>query len=107
MDFKAHKHTHESNLPTHHSVRRTLVSVHRHVMPPLVDISAGVRTVNVVRDRPDLDQLRVELRDLGATVVTTEEALKQNIAAAELPRPRLGLNCVGGSSSAAVAKALG
>jgi hypothetical protein len=43
---------------------------------------------------------------LGATLVTTEERAKEDIAAAQLPRPRLGLNCVGGSSSAAVAKAL-
>lgn len=68
--------------------------------------AAGVRTVNVVRDRADLQQLREELQGLGATVVTTEEALKQDLAGAELPRPVLGLNCVGGSSSAAIAKAL-
>ena len=43
---------------------------------------------------------------LGATLVTTEERAKDDILAAQLPRPRLGLNCIGGSSSAAVAKAL-
>lgn len=60
----------------------------------------------MVRDRPDLQQLLNELRGMGGTLVTTEERLKEDLAAARLPRPRLGLNCVGGSSSAAVAKAL-
>ncbi len=66
----------------------------------------GVHTINVVRDRPDLQRLREELQGLGATLVTTEDALKADLAAAQLPRPALGLNCIGGSSSAAVAKAL-
>lgn len=66
----------------------------------------GVKTVNVVRDRPDLQQLQDDLQALGGTLVTTEERLKQDLAAKQLPRPRLGLNCIGGSSSAAVAKAL-
>lgn len=66
----------------------------------------GVKTVNVVRDRPDLQRLQDELQALGGTLVTTEERLRQDLAAERLPRPRLGLNCVGGSSSAAVAKAL-
>ena len=48
----------------------------------------------------------VAYQGLGATLVTTEERAKEDISAAQLPRPRLGLNCVGGSSSAAVAKAL-
>jgi hypothetical protein len=46
------------------------------------------------------------LQGLGATLVTTEGRAKEDVSAAQLPRPRLGLNCVGGSSSAAVAKAL-
>lgn len=59
-----------------------------------------------MRNRPDLQQLTDELQGLGATLVTTEERANGDLAAAQLPRPRLGLNCVGGSSSAAVAKAL-
>lgn len=65
-----------------------------------------MHTVNVVRDRPDLPALEEELKGLGADVVTTEERLKGDLAASGLPRPALALNCVGGSSSAAVAKAL-
>lgn len=48
----------------------------------------------------------VMYQGLGATLVTTEERAKDDILAAQLPRPRLGLNCIGGSSSAAIAKAL-
>lgn len=47
------------------------------------------------------------LRGLGADVVASEEEAKQALAAAGLPPPKLGLNCVGGSSATAVAKLLG
>ena len=39
--------------------------------------ATGIKTVNMVRDRPDLQQLREQLQGLGATLVTTEEQLKQ------------------------------
>ena len=67
----------------------------------------GVNTVNVVRDRPGLQALTDVLTALGATVVTTEEELKAHLKEAGLPPPALALNCVGGSSGTAVAKALG
>lgn len=66
----------------------------------------GWVTVNVVRDRSSLQDLKSELRALGADMVTTEETLKADMASSQLPRPRLALNCVGGSCSAAVAKTL-
>lgn len=47
------------------------------------------------------------MRNLVSMQVTTEAELKAAIAAADLPRPTLGLNCVGGSASTAVAKSLG
>ena len=70
-------------------------------------VSPGVETVNVVRDRPGIQALTDELMALGATVVTTEEALKTQLKEAGLAPPALALNCVGGSSGTAVAKSLG
>ncbi|KAL0048172.1 hypothetical protein WJX82_009266 [Trebouxia sp. C0006] len=66
----------------------------------------GIHTVNVVRDRPNLSELEHYLRGLGADIVTTDEKLKAALASADMPRPKLGLNCVGGASSTAVAKSL-
>ena len=47
-----------------------------------------------------------DLMALGATMVTTEQELKQAMKDAGLKPPLLGLNCVGGSSATALAKAL-
>lgn len=69
-------------------------------------LPTGLKTVNVVRDRPGARDLHAELSALGADVVSTEEALKEDLASSQLPHPRLALNCVGGSSSAAIAKTL-
>ncbi|EHA98860.1 Trans-2-enoyl-CoA reductase, mitochondrial [Heterocephalus glaber] len=62
----------------------------------------GLRTVNVVRDRPDIQKLTSRLKDLGAEHVITEEELRKpetkNLFK-DMPQPRLALNCVGGKSS--------
>ncbi|XP_023558864.1 enoyl-[acyl-carrier-protein] reductase, mitochondrial isoform X2 [Octodon degus] len=62
----------------------------------------GLRTVNVVRDRPDIQELTNRLKDLGAEHVITEEELRKpetkNLFK-HMPQPRLALNCVGGKSS--------
>lgn len=62
----------------------------------------GVHTINVVRDRPDLQQLTDRLKAMGATHVIKEETLRRP-EMKELfktcPRPRLALNGVGGKSA--------
>ena len=59
----------------------------------------GARTVNVIRDRVDFDELASELRALdsqgGATVVKSEDVKDLTGVEAEL-----GLNCVGGGAVA-------
>ncbi|QDZ21832.1 alcohol dehydrogenase [Chloropicon primus] len=60
-----------------------------------------VRTINVVRDPHKEDYLR----ELGGDIVTSDLAKLKTICA-ELPAPKLALNCVGGESSAAIAKRL-
>ncbi|KAI9802264.1 MAG: hypothetical protein M1825_002985 [Sarcosagium campestre] len=74
----------------------------------------GLRTLNVVRDRPELDSLKAELETLGATAVVTEDELlssdfgtrfKRDIIG-DAPPPSLALNCVGGRPALALAKLL-
>ncbi|KAI9508199.1 hypothetical protein F5148DRAFT_943477 [Russula earlei] len=76
--------------------------------------NAGVKTLNFVRSRDDIDALRRELEDLGATHVVTYDELgdKKSIKAKVNGWTggqdiRLGLNCVGGESTMAMAGLLG
>ncbi|KAJ9155151.1 hypothetical protein NKR23_g1980 [Pleurostoma richardsiae] len=78
----------------------------------------GLRSINVVRERdtPEATEaLKEELRGLGATVVVTEAEfldrsftarLKEEWTRGGRDKVMLGLNCVGGKSATAVAKAL-
>ncbi|XP_029188667.2 enoyl-[acyl-carrier-protein] reductase, mitochondrial-like isoform X1 [Acropora muricata] len=62
----------------------------------------GVNTVNIVRDRPNIDELKSDLNSLGANYVFTEEDLKSSEMKDLIKRikpPKLALNCVGGKSS--------
>ncbi len=69
--------------------------------------AAGIRTVNVVRDRPDFEgAVERDLYRLGATLVVKSERLAlpetQEYILARLgggARPVLGLNCVGGQAA--------
>ncbi|KAJ9506583.1 hypothetical protein QJQ45_018520 [Haematococcus lacustris] len=68
----------------------------------------GVKTVSVIRPRPDWEATVQRLKGLGADLVTTDSALKEDLKAAKLgPTPLLGLNCVGGTSALALCKVLG
>ncbi|XP_045401687.1 enoyl-[acyl-carrier-protein] reductase, mitochondrial isoform X3 [Lemur catta] len=62
----------------------------------------GLRTINVVRERPDIQKLTDRLKSLGAEHIITEEELRRpemkNIFK-DVPQPRLALNGVGGKSS--------
>ncbi|XP_018411792.1 PREDICTED: trans-2-enoyl-CoA reductase, mitochondrial-like [Nanorana parkeri] len=64
--------------------------------------SMGVNTINVIRDRSNLSEMIKKLQSLGANYVITEDML-QNEGMAHLfkvgERPKLALNCVGGSSA--------
>ncbi|XP_008937223.1 PREDICTED: trans-2-enoyl-CoA reductase, mitochondrial, partial [Merops nubicus] len=64
--------------------------------------ASGVKTINVVRDRPDLPKLVERLMALGADHVITEEMLRKpemKEIFKSIPKPRLALNCVGGKST--------
>ncbi|KFQ23499.1 hypothetical protein N332_14726, partial [Mesitornis unicolor] len=64
--------------------------------------ASGIKTINVVRDRPDLPKLVERLMALGADHVITEEMLRKpemKDIFKSVPKPRLALNCVGGKST--------
>ncbi|KAK9449928.1 uncharacterized protein V1518DRAFT_415081 [Limtongia smithiae] len=72
----------------------------------------GLKSINVVRNRPDIDVLKDDLYSLGATKVVTEEELadkgfrktiKEWIGKSPL---KLALNCTGGDSTTNVARQL-
>lgn len=57
----------------------------------------GVKSINVVRDRPEWKEVEQELQELGADMVVKAEAL-QNKDTLDLPQACLGLNCVSGQA---------
>ncbi|KAK9314023.1 hypothetical protein V1522DRAFT_407072 [Lipomyces starkeyi] len=72
----------------------------------------GLRSINVVRDREDIDDLKRDLESLGATKVVTEDEIKDKgfrntikewIGDREI---KLGLNCTGGESTTNIARQL-
>ncbi|KAJ8935101.1 hypothetical protein NQ314_012997 [Rhamnusium bicolor] len=70
--------------------------------------SWGVRTVNVVRARPELAELKDFLTNLGATHVLTEEELRTTdiFKIGKTEKPKLALNCVGGQSALGIMRHL-
>ncbi|RDX54311.1 NAD(P)-binding protein [Lentinus brumalis] len=73
----------------------------------------GLKTINFVRKRPDLDNLIASLTELGATHVFTYDALADKSLAKHVKqwtsdRPiRLMLNCVSGKDTTAMTRLLG
>ncbi|XP_023652958.2 enoyl-[acyl-carrier-protein] reductase, mitochondrial isoform X1 [Paramormyrops kingsleyae] len=62
----------------------------------------GVKTICIIRDRPNQQEVVEDLLSMGADYVVTEETLKGSEMERifqEVPRPKLGLNCVGGPYS--------
>ncbi|CAG9773947.1 unnamed protein product [Ceutorhynchus assimilis] len=61
----------------------------------------GLRSVNIVRNRPNISELKQYLIKLGANYVLTEEELRTNdlFKSGLLHKPKLALNCVGGKNA--------
>ncbi|KAL6485506.1 hypothetical protein MHYP_G00048980 [Metynnis hypsauchen] len=69
----------------------------------------GIRTINIIRDRPNRADVVKELHTLGADYVLTEEEVMSSglqHVFQEAPKPKLGLNCVGGVSGGLVLSSL-
>ena len=71
-----------------------------------------IGTINIVRQRPNVQELKDDLMQLGATYVLVDEDLKKPEIREWFEQPgmarhlRLGLNCVGGRSAVDIAKVL-
>ncbi|XP_055902100.1 enoyl-[acyl-carrier-protein] reductase, mitochondrial [Eupeodes corollae] len=67
----------------------------------------NIASVGVVRNRPEIDDLKKYLKSLGATEVLTEDEIrKTELFKGTLKKPKLALNCVGGKSSTEIARYL-
>lgn len=68
----------------------------------------GLKSIGVVRDRPNLKTLVSDLTNLGATEILTEEEFRKTTIFKEnmYERPKLGLNCIGGKSCLEIARNL-
>ncbi|KAJ1950693.1 mitochondrial 2-enoyl thioester reductase [Linderina macrospora] len=67
-----------------------------------------VRTINVIRDRDNFDELASELHELGGDIIIkdkelTDDAVKRRLKSLDAP-VRLGFNCVGGRVTLAMTK---
>lgn len=69
----------------------------------------GIQSINVVRNRPDIEELKSYLTELGATYVLTEEEFRSTelIKSKQVPPAKLALNCVGGKSASELMRKLG
>ncbi|GAB0099976.1 Enoyl- [Sergentomyia squamirostris] len=61
----------------------------------------GYKSVGIVRNRPEIDDLRSFLTNLGADFVLTEEEVRTTVLfkSGEVKRPKLAFNAVGGKSA--------
>mmetsp|Transcript_29361 Transcript_29361/g.38625 ORF Transcript_29361/g.38625 Transcript_29361/m.38625 type:complete len:369 (-) Transcript_29361:145-1251(-) len=69
----------------------------------------GVTTVNVVRQRPQGQEVMQLLKDIGGDIVVFEDYVNSwqfERLMADLPKPSLALNCVGGKSATNLARSL-
>ncbi|KAF7823502.1 enoyl-[acyl-carrier-protein] reductase, mitochondrial [Senna tora] len=69
----------------------------------------GIHSINILRDRAGIDEVKEKLKKLGADEVFTESQLEvKNVKSllGNIPEPALGFNCVGGNSASLVLKFL-
>ncbi|KAG6393351.1 hypothetical protein SASPL_147590 [Salvia splendens] len=69
----------------------------------------GIRSINIIRDRPGSGEVKEKLKKLGADEVFTESQLAVKSVKdllADIPEPALGFNCVGGNAASLVLKFL-
>ncbi|KAJ8935102.1 hypothetical protein NQ314_012998 [Rhamnusium bicolor] len=70
--------------------------------------SWGIKTVNIVRSRPNFEELKEFLTGLGATYILTEDELRSTdiFKSGQVEKPKLALDCVGGNSALAILRHL-
>uniref|UniRef100_A0A1B0FDC3 Enoyl-[acyl-carrier-protein] reductase, mitochondrial n=1 Tax=Glossina morsitans morsitans TaxID=37546 RepID=A0A1B0FDC3_GLOMM len=68
----------------------------------------GIKSLGVIRDRPDAGVLKLAMERLGATVVLTDKEIDTTdvYKANCLQKPKLALNCTGGEMAESIARHL-
>ena len=69
----------------------------------------GIKTINVIRDRPDFDETVNRLKNHGAYIVVSDDYLPTpgfRKLLTDIPAPILGLNATGGSVATEIARTL-
>lgn len=69
----------------------------------------GLKTINIIRDRPNANEVEKHLKSLGADFVVTESELRKSKfkeTFSKLPKPKLAVNLTGGQSSTEMARVL-
>lgn len=69
----------------------------------------GIKSINVIRDRPNLGDTVDRMKAYGAYIVVTEDTLGTpsfHRLISDIPKPKLALNCVGGTSATEIARSL-
>jgi trans-2-enoyl-CoA reductase len=70
----------------------------------------GIKTINVIRDRPNKSEIINELKGYGADIVVTEEQLRDaeimTPILKEIGKPKLFLNCVSGKNASSCHRVL-
>lgn len=68
----------------------------------------GINSVGIVRDRPEICELKEMLTKLGATHVLTEAEIRSSdiFKTGKVKKPKLAFNCVGGKSATEVSRHL-
>jgi len=69
----------------------------------------GIKTINIMRERPLYDEMAYRLQEIGGTIVVNEKYLRSSEMQAlisDLPKPKLALNAVGGENATELARFL-
>jgi trans-2-enoyl-CoA reductase len=72
--------------------------------------SMGIKTINIIRPRPNEKHIVERLKMLGGDVVVNEEYATSHRMVqllSDLPKPKLALNCIGGDSTRTLLKLVG
>jgi len=70
----------------------------------------GIKTINIIRERPNKEYVIEKLKELGADIVVTDNyanTANMKRLVSDLPKAKLALNCVGGQAARTVARFLG
>lgn len=68
----------------------------------------GINNIGIVRDRPNIKDLKSELTNMGASEILTEEEFRKTgiFKEGKYKKPKLGFNCIGGKSALEIARHL-